>query len=53
VLKVSVLGKITPMVERVPFGNMTVWLTHLPSKYTLAFFLTLTLSNCAIFNPLK
>jgi hypothetical protein len=32
VLNVNVLGKITPIVLRVPFGNITVWLTHFPSK---------------------
>ena len=32
VLKVSVEGKITPTDFFVPSANMTVWLTHLPSK---------------------
>src|SRR5690606_11700585 len=45
VLNVRVDGKMRPMVFFDPSGKITVWLTHLPSKYTLAFFTTLTLSN--------
>ena len=44
--KRKVLGKTTPTDLRVPFGRVTVWDTHLPSKNTLAFLPTETWSNC-------
>ena len=40
VLKVKAAGRITPTLLRVPSLNSTVWLTHLPSKYTLAWVVT-------------
>jgi hypothetical protein len=43
VLKVRVAGKITPTDLLVPSAKVMLWLTHLPSKYTLAWGLTLTL----------
>jgi hypothetical protein len=36
VLKVSVAGSTTPTDFLVPSGKVMPWLTHLPSKYTLA-----------------
>jgi hypothetical protein len=44
VLKVRVAGRITPTDFLVPSAKVMPWLTHLPSKYTLAWVLTLTLS---------
>jgi hypothetical protein len=40
VLKVRVAGKTTPTDLRVPSGKVSWWLTHLPSKYTLAWVAT-------------
>src|SRR5205085_640858 len=40
VLKVSWAGRTTPTDFLVPSASVTVWLTHLPSKYTLALVLT-------------
>jgi hypothetical protein len=45
VLKVRVEGKITPTDLLVPSAKVMLWLTHLPSKYTLAWGLTLTFWN--------
>src|SRR3990167_1637040 len=42
VLKVSVAGSTTPTDFLVPSGKVMPWLTHLPSKYTLAWVLTVT-----------
>src|SRR3954469_2355080 len=42
VLKVRVAGRITPTDFLVPSAKVTPWLTHLPSKYTLARVVTLT-----------
>src|SRR3990172_8298465 len=50
-LKVSVLGRLPPTVLRVPSGNNTECDTHFPSKNTLPFFTTLTLSNCDMTFP--
>src|SRR6478736_3912149 len=36
VLNVSCEGSTTPTDFFVPLASVTVWLTHLPSKYTLA-----------------
>ena len=44
VLKVRVAGRITPTDFLVPSASVMPWLTHLPSKYTLAWVVTLTLS---------
>src|SRR5258706_1288440 len=41
VLKVSWEGSTTPTDFLVPSARVTVWLTHLPSKYTLACVVTL------------
>src|SRR5687767_7062257 len=41
VLKVSWEGNTTPTDFFVPSARVTVWLTHLPSKYTLACAVTL------------
>src|SRR4051812_22395048 len=41
VLKVSVAGRITPTDFLVPSASTMPWLTHLPSKYTLARVVTL------------
>ena len=43
VLKVNVAGKITPTDFLVPSAKVMPWLTHLPSKYTLAWVVTLML----------
>ena len=40
--KIKVLGNTTPTDLRTPFGKVTVWDTHLPSKNTLAFLPTET-----------
>src|SRR3989344_4220135 len=40
VLKVSVAGSTTPTDFLVPSANVMPWLTHLPSKYTLAWVVT-------------
>src|SRR3989344_8787123 len=40
VLKVSVAGSTTPTDFFVPSANVMPWLTHLPSKYTLAWVVT-------------
>src|SRR3989338_2690055 len=40
VLKVSVAGSTTPTDFFVPSGKVMPWLTHLPSKYTLAWVVT-------------
>ena len=45
VLKVRVEGKITPTDFFVPSASVMPWLTHLPSKYTLAWVLTVTPSR--------
>src|SRR6476661_1976534 len=42
VLKVRVAGRITPTDFFVPSASCRPWLTHLPSKYTLARVVTLT-----------
>src|SRR3954469_8826340 len=42
VLKVSWAGRMTPTDFFVPSAKVTPWLTHLPSKYTLARVVTLT-----------
>src|SRR3954463_2189356 len=42
VLKVRVAGRITPIDFFVPSASCRLWLTHLPSKYTLARVVTLT-----------
>src|SRR5665647_3044738 len=44
VLKVKVAGRITPTDFLLPSARVMPWLTHLPSKYTLARVMTLTLS---------
>jgi hypothetical protein len=44
VLKVKVAGKITPTDNLVPLAVVMAWLTHLPSKNTLALVVTLTAS---------
>ena len=44
VLKVRVDGRTTPTDFLVPSASVMPWLTHLPSKYTLAWVVTLTLS---------
>ena len=36
VLKVRVDGRITPTDFLLPSASVRLWLTHLPSKYTLA-----------------
>jgi hypothetical protein len=36
VLKVNVAGKMTPTESLVPLAVVIAWLTHLPSKKTLA-----------------
>ncbi len=48
VLKVSVEGSTTPTLFLVPSASVMLWLTHLPSKYTLALVATETLSNCSM-----
>src|SRR3989338_5159844 len=40
VLNVSVAGSTTPTDFFVPSGKVMPWLTHLPSKYTLAWVVT-------------
>src|SRR4051794_7174896 len=42
VLNVSCAGRMTPMDFLVPSANWMEWLTHLPSKYTLAWVVTVT-----------
>src|SRR3989338_6608865 len=42
VLKVRLAGSTTPTDFLVPSGKVMPWLTHLPSKYTLAWVLTVT-----------
>lgn len=41
--KVSVLGSTTPTDFLVPSAKVKLWLTHLPSKYTLAAVVRVTL----------
>ena len=48
VLKVRVDGRITPTDFLVPSANVTPWLMHLPSKYTLAWVATVTLLNFSV-----
>src|SRR5689334_5952626 len=43
VLKVRVEGRITPTDFLVPSASVRLWLTHLPSKYTLALVATAAL----------
>jgi hypothetical protein len=42
--KVSSAGRTTPTDFLLPSASVRLWLTHLPSKYTLAWVLTLTLA---------
>ncbi len=46
--KVSVAGSTTPTDFFVPSGNVRAWLTHLPSKYTLAWVATVTPSILSV-----
>jgi len=48
VLNTSDEGRITPMDFFVPSASITVCDTHLPSKKTLDFLMTETLSNCLL-----
>src|SRR3954449_6792166 len=48
VLKVSCEGSTTPTDLRVPSARVRLWLTHLPSKYTLAWVAMLAPPICEV-----
>src|SRR3954465_5991061 len=48
VLKVRLAGRTTPTDFFVPSASVMAWLTHLPSKYTLALVATDTASNFSV-----
>src|SRR3954462_3035916 len=48
VLKVRVAGRITPTDFFVPSARVMPWLTHLPSKYTLALVATEATASCSM-----
>ncbi|MNW10915.1 hypothetical protein D3C71_2082370 [compost metagenome] len=46
--KVSVAGRTTPTDFFVPSARVKLWLTHLPSKYTLALVVRVTPAKVSV-----